>query len=53
MESSVDGDGVTGQQPPQLAADFAVKVLQLHNLSLELGSSLCSGNMEGGFGVKG
>lgn len=42
----MDGDGVTGQEPPQ-PADFTVKVLQLHDLSLELGSSLWSGNMEG------
>lgn len=41
----MDGDGA--DQAPPRPADFAVKVLQLYDLSLELGSSLCSVNMEG------
>lgn len=49
VESSVDGEGlpVTSEDLPSIPTDFATKVFQLDNLSLELGSNLSSPHMEG------
>lgn len=48
VESSVDGEGLPASEDlPSIPTDFATKVFQLDNLSLELGSNLSSPHMEG------